>query len=146
MNPLISNLCVLFCPCVLRKATVHVGTKALNMRHQAKKGFHGIFVGIPQHQKWYLVYIPSTRKIISSYDVVFDETVLVCEHICQNLMHKKWLCVRLCHAHLVLNLQREKLAIKSRSHSLKRVIYDLKLVTMQKVVTNLTKIKLCNTN
>ena len=42
------------------------------MRHQAQKGFRGIFVVIPQHQKVYLVYVPSTRKVISSYDVVFD--------------------------------------------------------------------------
>ena len=44
------------------------------MRHQAQKGFCGIFVGIPQHQKGYLVYVPSTRKVILSYDVVFDES------------------------------------------------------------------------
>ena len=60
-----------FCPFVVQKATAHAGTKPLNMRHQAQKGFCGIFVGIPQHQKGSLVYIPSTRKIISSYDVVF---------------------------------------------------------------------------
>ena len=41
----------LFCPCVVRKATAHVETKTLNMRHQAQKGFRGISVGIPQHQK-----------------------------------------------------------------------------------------------
>ena len=29
-------------------------------------------MGIPQHQKGYLVYVPSTRKVISSYDVMFD--------------------------------------------------------------------------
>ena len=44
------------------------------MCHQAQKGFRGIFVGIPEHQKGYLVYIPSTKKVISSYDVVFDES------------------------------------------------------------------------
>ena len=44
------------------------------MRHQSKKGFRGIFVRISQHQKGYLVYVPSTGKIISSYDVVFDES------------------------------------------------------------------------
>ena len=44
------------------------------MRHQAQKLFRGIFVGIPQHQKVYLAYVPGTRKIISSYDVVFDES------------------------------------------------------------------------
>ena len=43
------------------------------MRHQAQKGFRSIFVGIPEHQKVYLVYVPSTRKVISSFDVVFEE-------------------------------------------------------------------------
>ena len=65
-KPSVSHLCVLFCPCVVRKATAYVETKALNMRHQAQKGFRGIFVSIPQHQKGYLVYIPSTGKVISS--------------------------------------------------------------------------------
>ena len=54
-KPSVSHLRVLFCPCVVRKATAHVGTKALNMRHQAQEGFHRFFVGIPQHQKGYLV-------------------------------------------------------------------------------------------
>ena len=69
----VSNLRVLYCPCVLRESTAHVGTKVLNMRHQSHKGFRGIFVVIPQHQKVYLVYVPTSRKIISSYDVVFGE-------------------------------------------------------------------------
>ena len=43
------------------------------MRHQAQKGFHGIFVGIPHNQKGYLVYVLQKRKIVSSYNVVFDE-------------------------------------------------------------------------
>ena len=74
MKPSASHLRVLFCPHVVRKATANVETKALNMHHQAQKGFRGIFVGIPEHQKGYLVYVPSTRKIIYSYDVVFDES------------------------------------------------------------------------
>ena len=49
MKPSVSHLRVLFCSCVVRKATAHVGTKMLNMRHQAQKGFCGILVGIPQH-------------------------------------------------------------------------------------------------
>ena len=73
-KPLVLHLRVLFCPCVVHKSTSHVETKTLNMRHQAQTGFRGIFVGIPEHQKVYLVYVPSTRKIISSYDVVFDES------------------------------------------------------------------------
>ena len=74
-KPSVSHLRVLFCPCVVRQATAHVDTKTLNMRHQAQKGFRGIFLGIPQHQKGYLVYVPSTRKVILSYDVRFDEKI-----------------------------------------------------------------------
>ena len=55
-KPSVSHLQVLFCPFVVRKATARVGTKALNMCHQAQKGFLRIFVGIPHHQKGYLVY------------------------------------------------------------------------------------------
>ena len=71
---LVSRSCMLYCPCVVRKATAHIGTKALNMCHQAQKGFCGIFFGIPQHQKGYLVYVPSSRNIIYLYDIVFDES------------------------------------------------------------------------
>ena len=39
-----------------------------------KKVFQGIFIGIPQHQKGYLVYVPHKSKIVSLYDVVFDES------------------------------------------------------------------------
>ena len=73
-KPSVSNLCMLFYPGVVWKTTAHVGTKVWNIRHQAQKGFCGIFVGNPQHQKVYPVYVPSTKKIISSYDVVFDES------------------------------------------------------------------------
>ena len=75
-KPPVSHLRVLFCPCVVRKATAHVKKKALKIRHQVQKGFCGIFVGIPEHQKGYFVYVTSTRKIISSYDVVIDESFL----------------------------------------------------------------------
>ena len=72
-KPSVSRLCVLFCPCVERKATTHIEKKALNMCDQEQKCFRGIFFGIPEHQKLYLVYVSSTRKIIYSYDVFFDE-------------------------------------------------------------------------
>ena len=68
-RPSVSHWRVIFCTYVVRKATAHVDKMALNIRQQAQKGFCGIFVGIPQHQKGYLVYILGTRKIISSYDV-----------------------------------------------------------------------------
>ena len=72
-KPSVSPFSVFFCPSVVRKATAHFETKALKMRHQVQKGFGGIFVGIPQHQKGYLVYVRSTRKVILSYDDVFEE-------------------------------------------------------------------------
>ena len=49
-KPSVSHLRVLFCPCVVRKATAHFDTNTLNMRHQSQKAFRGIFVGIPQHK------------------------------------------------------------------------------------------------
>ena len=76
-KPSVSHLRVLFCPCLVRKSTAHDDKKALNMRHQAQKGFHSIFVGIPQHQKGYLVYVPIIREIISSYDVFLTKVFLL---------------------------------------------------------------------
>ena len=77
MKPSVSHLHMLFFTCVVWKATEHIGTKALNMRHQAQKDFRGIFVVILQHQKEYLVYVPSTRKIISPYDIFYIKVFLV---------------------------------------------------------------------
>ena len=65
---------MLLYPYVVRKATAHIDRKLLNMRHQAQNGFCGIFVGITEHQKGYRLYVTSTRKIIYSYDVIFDES------------------------------------------------------------------------
>ena len=43
------------------------------MYHQAQKGFRGIFVVIQHNQKVYIVYVQSSRTIISSYDF-FNES------------------------------------------------------------------------
>ena len=86
-KPSVSQLRVLFSPCVLWKTTTHVKKTALNMRHQAQKGFRGILVGIPEHQKGYLVYVPCTRRIISSNGFIFDEfffSALALEKISSN--------------------------------------------------------------
>ena len=53
-KPSVSNIYLLFCPCVVQKSTAHVDGKALNMLHQSQKGFQGILIGISQHQKWSL--------------------------------------------------------------------------------------------
>ena len=111
MNPSVSNFRVLFCPCVVQKSTVHVGKKALNMRHQAQKGFRGIFIVIPQYQKWYLVDVPHKHNIVSSYDVVSDDIFLVLWHTHQNHIQKQWLCELQCNTYHMIHLQRNKLAI-----------------------------------
>ena len=64
-KPLVSHLFVLFCPCFVWKATVHVETKILSMSHQAQTCLCGIFVGVTQHQKGYLVCVPHKRNVIS---------------------------------------------------------------------------------
>ena len=76
MKHSVSNLHVLFCPCVVLTANAHVETKALNIFHQSQKDFRGISVGITQYKKVYLFYADSTRKIFSSHDVVFDKKKL----------------------------------------------------------------------
>ena len=73
-KPSVSHLRVLFCTCVVRKATAHVETKTLNMCNQVQKEFRGIFVGVSEHQEGYLEYVPSTKEVISSYDVVFEKS------------------------------------------------------------------------
>ena len=61
----------------MRKPTAHIDQKALNMRHQPQKRFHGTFVGIPKHQKGYLVYVKKYEEEIYSYDIVLNESFLV---------------------------------------------------------------------
>ena len=48
----VSHLRVLFFPYVVRKATTHVGTKTLSMRHQAQNCFRSFFVGISQDRAY----------------------------------------------------------------------------------------------
>ena len=46
------------------KTTDRIGGKALNMHHQSQMIFWVILIGNPQQQKGYLIYVPSTRKIV----------------------------------------------------------------------------------
>ena len=38
-KPSVSKLCILFCLCVVRKATAYIKKKAVNMHHQSQTGF-----------------------------------------------------------------------------------------------------------
>ena len=60
-------------PCVVRKATAHIETNTLNMRHQAQKVFCGIFVEIPEHQKGYFF---CTYPLQDVNGVIADKSVV----------------------------------------------------------------------
>ena len=85
--------------------------KGIKYASPSAKGFLRVFFGIHHHQKGYLVYVPHTSNIISSYDVVFDNIFLVRWHIRHNNMKRRWLYDWMCHTHLMLHLQGGKLAI-----------------------------------
>ncbi len=42
--------------------------------HCTEKGIRGIFIGFPPNQKGYLIYLPASRTIAVSGDMMFDET------------------------------------------------------------------------
>ena len=58
-----------------------------------------------------------------------------------NNIQKLWLCNLMCHTYLMIHPQRKKLEIQSRSHSLNRGVYYQKLITIRKLVTNMTMIQ-----
>jgi hypothetical protein len=39
-----------------------------------ERGIRAVFIGIPENQKGYLMYVPSTRAIMVSGDIIFDES------------------------------------------------------------------------
>ena len=73
MRPSVLHLRVLFCPYVVQKATAHVGTKGLTMSLNAKRFLWYLRLNITS-PKMECFYVPHKHKIISLYDVVFDET------------------------------------------------------------------------
>ena len=48
----------------------------LNRRNNPEHGIHGVDVGLPSNSAGWLVYIPSTGRVLVSNDVVFDEDYL----------------------------------------------------------------------
>ena len=77
-KPNINNYRVLFCPCVVKKYTYYKknekGALILSdVKPLSQRGFRGMFVGFNESDSGYQVYIPNTRQIVSSRDVIFDE-------------------------------------------------------------------------
>ena len=59
-KPSVSHLRVLFCPGVVCKATAHVETKTLNMRHQAQKR-------VSLYLRWYSIESKSIPCVRTQY-------------------------------------------------------------------------------
>ena len=77
-KPAIRRFRVPFCPCVVNiDQRRDVDTRqTLDRRNHPKRGIHGIHVGLPRNSAGWLVYIPSTGKVLVSADVSFDEDFL----------------------------------------------------------------------
>ena len=75
-KPPVRHLRTLFCPVIVKKHTAMKDKKMVNMRHQAQKGYRGIFVGMPENQEGYLCYVLSICNMVTSYDMLFDKTFL----------------------------------------------------------------------
>ena len=71
-KPCISDFRVFGCPVVVKKYVARIDGNATS--NQTQRGIRGIFIGFPRNQKGFLVFVPSTRQIVVSGDVVFDET------------------------------------------------------------------------
>jgi len=71
-KPTISQYRVFGCPVVAKRWVVSIdGRETI---HCTEKGIRGIFIGFPPNQKGYLIFLPGSRTIAVSGDVMFDET------------------------------------------------------------------------
>ena len=77
-KPAIRRFRVPFCPCVVNiDQRRDVDTRqTLDRRNHPERGIRGIHVGLPRNSAGWLVYIPSTGKVLVSADVSFDEDFL----------------------------------------------------------------------
>jgi transposase InsO family protein len=72
LKPLISNYRVFGCPVVAKRWVVSIDGR--ETVHCTEKGIRGIFIGFPPNQKGHLIFLPGSRTIAVSGDVMFDET------------------------------------------------------------------------
>jgi len=72
LKPLISNYRVFGCPVVAKRWVVSIDGR--ETVHCTEKGIRGILIGFPPNQKGHLIFLPGSRTIAVSGDVMFDET------------------------------------------------------------------------
>ena len=79
-KPNINRFRVLFCPCIMKKYTATkklANGKSISedvKKKYAQRGFRGVFIGFDQKTNGYLAYVPVTRQIVTSKDIIFDES------------------------------------------------------------------------
>ena len=84
------------------------------------------------------MYVPSTRKVISSYDVVFDERFSsALSYTSRPYSEAMAMRLAVTYTPYATSSKEQTGDIITFAH-LRRGTYELKLVTMQKVVTNPT--------
>jgi hypothetical protein len=62
------------CPCISKKRTISVDDKPEDNSQGTQRGIRGIHLGFSPTQKGLPVYVPSTRQIVISGDVIHDDT------------------------------------------------------------------------
>jgi transposase InsO family protein len=70
-KPAIRDFKVFGCPCVAKKYLATIDGS--HQSKQTERGIRGVFIGFPENQKGFLIYVPGTRSICVSGDVFFDE-------------------------------------------------------------------------
>ncbi len=73
-TPMVSHFRVFGCPCIAKKWTISVDGKPEDNSKGTQRGIRGIHLGFSPTQKGLLLYVPSTRQIVISGDVICDET------------------------------------------------------------------------
>jgi len=71
-KPRVAHFRVFGCPTVVKKWTATIEGRRVS--NQTQRGIRGIFIGFPRRQNGYLIYVPTTRTIVVSDDVSFDES------------------------------------------------------------------------
>ena len=71
-KPCVAHFRVFGCPTVVKKWTATIDGRRVT--NQTQRGIRGIFIGFPRRQNGYLIYVPTTRTIVVSDDVSFDES------------------------------------------------------------------------
>ena len=111
MKHSISHLHVLHFLYVVLKSTSHVGTKALNMRHQGQKGFAAYLLESHSIKKCIFFMYHTKGRLYLRKMLFLMRVPLVSLSKHHNHMKKLWLLYWLCHTLLLPHLHKKKLAI-----------------------------------